>query len=762
MLSYRLILILILTIVNSLGCMRMSATVEAFSTADGMSHDRIVGLCQDDRGVIWICTWYGIDRYDGYGFRSFRPHGKQDSYSRFRKAYFRNDSIFVNTVNGRNLIFSLASLTYKTYDGILPDKSLRCDVNLIDRDGNEWNETYEGVTLTKRTSDNYHILTNPDYPFVRALYEDSHNRLWVAWCGNPDDGISDGEVVVYDSDGHPTGLKFEGKAVYSIVEDKDHNMWLGTRQDGLSILKPSGENEFTDYHYTHSDKPNSLSHNKVFDIFQDSSGRIWVATLGGGVNLVERDYDVAHLSFRVPEGYPSATNPRVRSIEEYGGELLIATDNGLIRTNLKSVGDNGRWIFHTVTVDGDTDGPAEELIHIIKTDNGKILISSFGKGIWEYQIDKSAFSHVAADGIAEKQPVFSALPQGEDSLWVVSRSNLLLYDKSRENFITPVSHHYTMLETKPLKDSRGRNWFATNDGLLCIETPLKNMRINESCIPGVVFTELMYHNKTDSSRVLSYADSAITIIPSQRNSTLLFSSLDYGSSDRIKYYWRIQEKDTTWIETGHSLSLSEIPPGKWTVEIRSTDAAGQLLDNSGHLHLDVEAYWYERQAVRLIIYILTGLFVLCALWLLIKYRRLQTIYSKLLNSQPVAVVSAAMTEIKDTEELTDADSDFINSINMKLESVLGDSDFSIDDLVGSLGMSRSVFYRRLKSIVGQSPSEYINQYRLQRAAAMLRADDSKVISTVAYECGFSSPQYFSNLFRKRYQMTPNEWRKNGR
>ena len=99
---------------------------------------------------------------------------------------------------------------------------------------------------------------------------------------------------------------------------------------------------------------------------------------------------------------------------------------------------------------------------------------------------------------------------------------------------------------------------------------------------------------------------------------------------------------------------------------------------------------------------------------------------------------------------------------MKLESGLSDTDFSIDDLVGSLGMSRSVFYRKLKSIVGQSPSEYINQYRLQRAAAMLRADDSKAISTVAYECGFSSPQYFSNLFRKRYQMTPNEWRKNGR
>ena len=90
---------------NSSEWMRISATVKSFSTADGMSHDRIVGLCQDDRGVVWICTWYGIDRYDGYGFKSFHPQGKQDTYSRFKKAFFRNDSIFVSTVNGRNLVF---------------------------------------------------------------------------------------------------------------------------------------------------------------------------------------------------------------------------------------------------------------------------------------------------------------------------------------------------------------------------------------------------------------------------------------------------------------------------------------------------------------------------------------------------------------------------------------------------------------------------------------------------------------------------------
>ncbi|MDE6371785.1 MAG: hypothetical protein K2K92_09910 [Duncaniella sp.] len=37
----------------------------AYSTVNGMSHDRILGFYQDSDGIMWICTWYGIDRFHG-------------------------------------------------------------------------------------------------------------------------------------------------------------------------------------------------------------------------------------------------------------------------------------------------------------------------------------------------------------------------------------------------------------------------------------------------------------------------------------------------------------------------------------------------------------------------------------------------------------------------------------------------------------------------------------------------------------------------
>ena len=42
-----------------------------YSTLDGMTHDRIADIYTDSRGFVWICTWYGVSRFDGYTFKNF-------------------------------------------------------------------------------------------------------------------------------------------------------------------------------------------------------------------------------------------------------------------------------------------------------------------------------------------------------------------------------------------------------------------------------------------------------------------------------------------------------------------------------------------------------------------------------------------------------------------------------------------------------------------------------------------------------------------
>lgn len=44
---------------------------QTYSTLDGMTHDRIADIYTDSRGFVWVCTWYGVSRFDGYAFKNF-------------------------------------------------------------------------------------------------------------------------------------------------------------------------------------------------------------------------------------------------------------------------------------------------------------------------------------------------------------------------------------------------------------------------------------------------------------------------------------------------------------------------------------------------------------------------------------------------------------------------------------------------------------------------------------------------------------------
>lgn len=731
--------------------------IRNYSTADGMSHDRVQGIFEDSKGMIWVCTWYGIDRFDGYDFVSFRPHREFEADCRFKEAFALNDTLIIKTRNGHKLVFDMLELRFDGYTDSIPRYARRLRRRLTDRFGNTWASAQEGMTLTANPHSDFSYVVNADYPFARAIYEDSEGRIWVSWCREPGRNNTAGEVIIYDVEGHTLSVPLNDYAVYSIMEDDMKNIWLGTRDKGLIILTRNGDGRYRPIHYQTDDKSGSLSHNAIFDIVRDSHGRVWIATLGGGLNMVERGYDIARLSFSVPAGFPTEEYPRVRSVLEHAEILYVGTDTGMLRS--RGVLSDANLTF--VPVKSGASRPAEEIIHLTDWTSDAFLVSSFGKGIYGYDSGKDIFFPVAADSIAGRQPVFAAVPVGQDNLWVTTQTGILLYDLKKYNtYITPLGIKLKMLETQPLRDRHGQLWFATADGVV---------RVNDSLVAAVDLPTKVYFSditflKRDSvkTKILSHADTVITLTPDIRDVSLHVSSLRYGMLDGVKYFWRINEQDTTWtpVDGQNSILLTGLTPGEKTVEVCSTDSYGRMMDNIGKIRLTVTPHWYESRYFRIAVWTICIMVLSLMLYLFISNRRLRRIYESVINSQPVAIVSAAMTEIKPEESLTQSDRDFISALNDKIDGMIGTSDFSIDSIVSAMGMSRSVFYRRLKTIVGQSPSEYINKYRLTRAAGMLRENPDRPVSTIAYDCGFSSPQYFSNLFRKEYHMTPNEWRKN--
>lgn len=101
---------------------------------------------------------------------------------------------------------------------------------------------------------------------------------------------------------------------------------------------------------------------------------------------------------------------------------------------------------------------------------------------------------------------------------------------------------------------------------------------------------------------------------------------------------------------------------------------------------------------------------------------------------------------------------FIEELNKKINEKLIDEDanFSIDDLAGDLGMSRSVLYRRIKGTFNLSPNDYLKSCKLKLAANWLKNDGMR-INEVADRLGFSSSSYFARCFKEQFNKTPKEF-----
>lgn len=108
-------------------------------------------------------------------------------------------------------------------------------------------------------------------------------------------------------------------------------------------------------------------------------------------------------------------------------------------------------------------------------------------------------------------------------------------------------------------------------------------------------------------------------------------------------------------------------------------------------------------------------------------------------------------------EVMPHDESFMQQVMAFMEEQMDNPDLIIDDFANKLLMSRSIFYRKLKSIVGVTPVDFIGEIRVKRAAQLIESDMYN-FSQIAYMTGFSDPKYFSKCFKKHMGMTPSEYK----
>ena len=109
--------------------------------------------------------------------------------------------------------------------------------------------------------------------------------------------------------------------------------------------------------------------------------------------------------------------------------------------------------------------------------------------------------------------------------------------------------------------------------------------------------------------------------------------------------------------------------------------------------------------------------------------------------------------------MTENDHKFLEEIDNYIRDNMGDPDTSVESMSTHLCISRVQLYKRMVSLTGTTPSEYLRAKRIKYAEHLMHNEDLN-ISEIAYKVGFNNPRYFSKYFQEAYGITPSQYKKN--
>ena len=278
---------------------------ENISIEQGLSQRFVLEVLTDCQGFLWVATEDGLNKYDGYGFKTFRhdpdnPHSLGGNVLRQALTSHAQGShkLWVCTVGGGLSCLDLTTETFVNYRHD-PDDSTSISNNSVwiveEAIYNDTPELWVGVVggldrLNYETGEFKHYKLGS---MITALYQDAKGVLWAGTAShglcryNPDTDT----FTSYVND--PVNLaSLSWNNVDEILEDHYGSLWVGTFGGGLDRLDSGREigMEPTFSHYVHDPlNPGSISGNAVEYLYEDRLGNFWVTTYGGGLDLLNRE-----------------------------------------------------------------------------------------------------------------------------------------------------------------------------------------------------------------------------------------------------------------------------------------------------------------------------------------------------------------------------------------------------------------------------------------------------------------------------------------
>lgn len=490
-------------------CLGQAPSFYHFPAPNELKNVSINKIFEDSRGFIWLGTYDGVKKFDGYTVTSYLDFS--DSLGpRDIRCFYENEEgmLFIGSFHSGLFIYNPyknsfehfvnklnnpASISSNTIVSIFKFRGGTCIVTDIGFDlYDDKEKTFEHLSFSKQVNDQFTSVTKDlqnnywltgtkglyryndktsQVELIQKYSEVSNvtyakiycDHLFNIWAANRKTGLVRYNVLSHQYiEYRNTSNPISDKVITDFLEDKEHNIWISTNGDGLFQYDHS-KNTFRQYQH-HGSNNRSLKGNSIHTLFEDSNGVIWIGYYKQGIDLINK----VSIKFSLIDADNSndsyLTNESVLSFAETSERIYIGTDGGGLNVLNKRSGQIKPVIIYN----------GKPIPSVIKSlaveDSSTIWYGSYNNGIGKLVLANGNYK--LEEVLLEGESAWSLL-YTKDKLWVGTLNEGLKIIDLKTGKITHHSfkefcYNSPVAIQKLFRDSNNNIWVGTSTaGFFC-------------------------------------------------------------------------------------------------------------------------------------------------------------------------------------------------------------------------------------------------------------------------------------------------------
>jgi len=443
--------------------------------------------------------------------------------------------------------------------------------------------------------------------------------------------------------------------------------------------------------------------------------------------------------------------------------------------------------------------PIDEQWTVVYAQNGCFLLNTKTDTLADFP---------AAVGIEHDATKYNCMVKDKKGvLWIGTQNGLFYVDSSL--ILTSMSvKRVEGLSNNCIRslvvDDKGRLWAGTSSGISRITPAVVNLG-DENGIPAAAMMERAAYQTPEgdllfacgaSKAVLFNPDSLIRDSPSQpvvitacrvngHDTTLhagelqlayyqnylqfQFSTLDYATPSYSRYRYRLMPMEREWSlvsnDNGRGVaSYTALPPGDYQLQVQSSSSSGQW-DSLTVVNMNIAPPLWLTWWAKSLYVLLAVMLLLSALAYYLKKKRQKMErenderVNRLFELRDEARHQFAQSVNISPEKISvNAEEEtFVGKLLKSIDENMDNLDFTVEQLASDVAMSRASLYKKMQTMLGITPNEFLRSVRMKHAARLL-AETQHSVNQISLMVGFQTPRYFSQCFKQIYGMTPSEYR----